>query len=295
MTSMALTRRSDRAVVRACLLVIAAIGSVQVGAALAKHLFPAAGPAGVVTIRLVTAAVAVTVLARPRVGALGMAQWRLLAAFGGVLAFMNLSFYGAIARIPLGVAVTIEFAGPLTVAVLGRRRARDLLWPALAGAGVLLLTGGGRALVDGDLDPLGVALALVAAAGWACYILLTQRIGATVPSMEGLAIALVIAAVVITPIGVARAGTALLDPMLLLLGAGVGVLSSALPWALEMVALRSLPTPTFGVLMSLEPAAAALAGLALLQEWLTPVQAVAIALTCLASAGATLAARTGPG
>ena len=290
MTSVTLPDRAAASTARPVVAVLGSVTSVQVGAALAKQLFPVIGAPGTVTLRLLAASALLLAIARPRVRALTRAQLRLLVTFGGVLAVMNLLFYGAIARIPLGVAVTIEFTGPLAVAVLGRRRARDLLWVALAAFGVVLLTGGGTALVSGNLDPVGVALALAAAAGWASYILLTQRVGATLPSVQGLALAIAVAALLVTPFGVASAGAGLLRPGVLLLGALVGVLSSALPWALEMAALRTLPAATFGVLMSLEPAVATLVGVVLLHEWLTPVQLAAVVVICLASAAAARAA-----
>ncbi len=283
----------DRATVspaRATVAVLGSIASVQIGAALATHLFPVLGIPGTVTVRLLAATALLVAFTRPDVRAVTRSRLRLLVAFGTVLALMNLAFYYAIDRIPLGIVVTIEFAGPLAVAVFGRRRRRDLVWAALAAVGVVLLTGGGRALFNGDLDPLGVALALAAAVGWASYILLSQRVGSALPGIQGLALALAVAALLITPVGVVTAGTELLRPGALLLGAAVGALSSALPWGLEMVALQSLPAATFGVLMSLEPAVAALAGLVLLHQTLTPVQAAAIAVICLASAGAARAA-----
>ena len=268
------------------LLVLAAIASVQIGAAVAKQLFTALGASGTVLVRLVTAAVLLLAVTRPRLRGIPRRHLGLVAGFGLVVGLMNLAFYAALARIPLGIAVTVEFAGPLAVAVIGSRRLRDLLWAALAAIGVLLLTGGGAALLDGSLDPLGVALAAAAAAGWAGYIVLSQRVGAVLPSVQGLALAVAVAAVAVAPVGIATAGGALLQPRLLLIGAVVGVLSSALPWALEMVALRSLTAATFGVLMSLEPAVAAVAGFAVLHERLTVPQIVAIAVTCAASAGA---------
>jgi inner membrane transporter RhtA len=283
----------DRAAVspaRATLAVLGSVTSVQVGAALATHLLPVVGIPGTVTVRLLAAAALLVAVTRPDVRAVTRSRLRLLVTFGTVLALMNLAFYNAIERIPLGIAVTIEFAGPLAVAVFGGRRRRDLVWAALAAVGVLLLTGGGRALLNGDLDPLGVALALLAGTGWASYILLSQRVGAALPGVQGLALATALAAVLITPLGVATAGTELLRPDVLLFGAAVGAMSSALPWGLEMVALKSLPAATFGVLMSLEPAVAALAGLVLLHQSLTPEQTAAIAVICLASAGAARAA-----
>ena len=285
----------DRAAVspaRATLAVLGSVASVQIGAALATHLFPVLGIPGTVTVRLLAATALLVAFTRPAVRTLTRSRLRLLLAFGSVLALMNLAFYNAIDRIPLGIAVTIEFAGPLAVAVFGRRRRRDLLWAALAAIGVVLLTGGGGALLNGDLDPLGVSLALVAATGWASYILLSQRVGAALPGVQGLALATGVAAVLVTPLGVATAGTELLRPDALLLGAAVGAMSSALPGGLAMVALQSLPAATFGVLMSLEPAVAALAGFVLLGQRLTPVQVAAIAGICLASAGAARATNT---
>jgi len=280
-------------------LVIGGVASVQVGAALAKHLFGALGPGGTVTLRLGTAAGVLALVARPRVRGLTGRQVRLVLAFGATLAAMNLSFYASIARIPLGIAVTVEFVGPLAVAVLGTRRRLDLLWAALAAVGVVLLTGGVGALRAADgLDVVGVALAALAGIGWSGYILLSQRVGAALPGVQGLALAVALAALLVLPVGLVQGGAALLRPDLLLTGVGVGILSSALPWVLETTALRTLSASTFGVLMSLEPAVAALVGLALLQEQLTTAQWTAIGLTCAASAGAALSAggrRSPPG
>ena len=272
-------------------LVIGSVTSVQVGAALAKRLFPVVGSAGAVTLRLVMAALLLALVARGVPRRPGRRATGLVLAFGAVLAAMNLSFYAALDRIPLGVAVTVEFAGPLAVAVLGSRRPRDLGWAALAAAGVVLLTGGGGSRVDGALDPLGVGLALLAAACWAAYILLSQRVGAALPGFQGLVLALVVAAVLVTPVGIAEAGSALLRPEVLVAGLGVGLLSSALPWGMELVALRSIGAGSFGVLMSLEPAVAALSGFLLLGEHLAAVQVAAIGLTCVASAGAARGSR----
>jgi inner membrane transporter RhtA len=276
---------------RPALAVVGAVASVQIGAAVAKSLFDVAGATGTVAVRLATAALVLVLVTRPRVRGVPARHLALAAGFGVLLGALNLTFYASIQRIPLGVAVTLEFAGPLAVAVLGSRRPRDLAWIALAGVGVVLLTGGRRSLLDGSLDPVGVALALLAGAGWGGYIVVNQRVGAVLPGMDGLAIALVVAALLVAPIGVGTAGEALLRPQVLAVGAAVGLLSSAIPWVLETVALRSMPTSTFGVLMSLEPAGAALAGLALLGERLTAVQALAILLACVASAGAAASAR----
>jgi inner membrane transporter RhtA len=241
---------------------------------------------------MATAAVVLLLVARRPLHRLPAGSARLVVAFGLVLAAMNLSFYLALDRIPLGVAVTVEFIGPLAVAVAGSRRPRDLVWALLAAVGVLLLTGGGRALLSGSLDPLGVLCAALAGACWAAYILLNQRVGAAVPGVHGLAVAMTTGTLALLPVGVATAGSRLLEPHLLLAGAAVGLLSSAIPYTLELAALRSLPTATFGVLMSLEPAVAALAGRVVLGERLSPAQVVAVVLVCAASAGATWSAAT---
>jgi inner membrane transporter RhtA len=266
----------------AVLLVLGGIISVQLGAAVAKQLFPAVGPAGAVFLRLAVGALILAAVARPRAavvrGHLGLAL-----AFGAVLAGMNLSFYASLTRIPLGAAVTIEFLGPLVLAVLTSRRRRDVGWAILAGLGVAAVSWEGA----GGLDPVGVAFALLAGAGWAGYILLSQRLGAAAPGLTGLAVAVAAGAIVSAVPGIAQGGSQLLDPRVLALGVAVGVLSSAVPYALEFLALRRLPAATFGILMSLEPAVAALAGLLILGESLRPVQITGIVLVCVASAAVT--------
>jgi inner membrane transporter RhtA len=211
------------------------------------------------------------------------ADLRLAITFGVVLGLMNLSIYSAMDRIPLGVAVTIEFAGPMAVAVIGSRRALDLLWVALAAIGIVVLTDPG----GGSLDAAGVAFALLAATLWAFYILLAERTGRVFPGGTGLAIAMVAGAVVIAPPGIAQAGSELLKPELLLAGAVVALASSVIPYSLDLEALRRLPSNVFGVLMSLEPAVAALAGLVVLGQDLGAREWAAIALVTIASAGAT--------
>ena len=203
---------------------------------------------------------------------------------------MNYAFYEALDRLPLGVAVTLEFVGPLGVAVSGSRRALDLLWVALAAAGILLLADGG----GGDTDALGVVLALTAGAFWAAYILIAARVGQALPGGAGLTLAMVIASAMLIPVGVADAGGALFEPEVLAIGAGVAMLSSAIPYSLELEALRRLPAHVFGVLMSLEPAMAALAGLVVLGEVLGAREIVAIGLVVAASAGAARSAVTPP-
>jgi inner membrane transporter RhtA len=196
---------------------------------------------------------------------------------------MNFCFYSSIERIPLGIAVTFEFVGPLGVAVFGSRRPLDLLWVVLAAAGILLLSDLGS---GGGLDRLGVALALFAGVLWAAYILLSARMGRAFPGGAGLAIAMVVATVPLAPVGIAEGGSELLVPELLLAGVAVGLLGSAIPYALELEALRTMPVGVFGVLMSLEPAVAALAGFVVLDEGLVTRELVAIALVVAASAGA---------
>jgi inner membrane transporter RhtA len=273
------------------LLVLAAVASVQFGAALAKTLFDELGAGGTVFVRTLAAALVLALIWRPRLTGHDRRDLGLAIAFGLVLAAMNLCFYASLDRIPLGIAVTFEFVGPLGVAVFGSRRPLDLLWVALAAAGILLLSdfGGG-----GGLDGLGVALALAAGAFWAAYILLSARVGQAVPGGAGLALAMLVATVPLAPVGIASAGGELLVPWILLVGAAVGVLSSAIPYTLELEALRRLPVGVFGVLMSLEPAMGALAGFVVLGEELVTRELAAIALVVAASAGAAYGAKVAP-
>ena len=272
------------------LLVLAAIASVQFGAAFAKTLFDEIGPAGTVFLRVLFGAIVLAAIWRPRLKGHDRRDLGLAVLFGLVLAAMNLCFYASLDRIPLGIAVTFEFVGPLGVAVFGSGRALDLLWVALAAAGILLLSDFGTA----DLDEVGVALALLAGGFWAAYILLSARVGRVFPGGTGLALAMVVATVPLAPVGVASAGSDLAVPSVLALAAVVGVLSSAIPYALELEALRRLPVGVFGVLMSLEPAAGALAGLVVLGEELATRELAAIALVVAASAGAARGATVAP-
>jgi inner membrane transporter RhtA len=268
------------------MLVLLSMTVVQVGAALAKSLFASIGPSGAVLLRVGLGALILLILWRPQLRGYTWREYRWALLFGGVLAAMNFSFYQALDRIPLAVAVTIEFVGPLAVALLGSRRSVDLLWVALAGAGIVLLAPTG--LFGGiALDPLGVGLALLAGAFWASYILISGQVGQAFPGVAGLALAMVVAAVLLLPVGVISAGSVLLNGRFLLLGAAVAVLSSVLPYSLELEALRRLPARVFGVLMSLEPGFAALVGLLLLHEQPGLRAAVAIALVIAASLGAT--------
>ncbi|GAA1343006.1 EamA family transporter [Saccharothrix algeriensis] len=269
-------------------LVLLGVVSVQVGAAVAKQLFPLVGSAGTVTLRLVLAAAVLLVVWRPSFR-LDRRTLLVVAGYGAVLGTMNLTFYQAIERIPLGAAVTIEFLGPLAVAVLGSRRWVDGLWALLAALGVVLLT---RA--DGGLELTGVLFALAAAACWAAYILLAAALGSRTSDGKGLALAMVFGSALVLPFGMADAGTALLDPVVLIAGAAVALLSSVIPYSLELEALRRIPPRVFGILMSLEPAVAAFAGLVVLHEALRPSQWVAVCCVVLASVGATRSARPEP-
>ncbi len=269
------------------LLVLLATASVQFGSGLARTLFDNAGPGGTVFMRVLFAALLLTAIWRPRIAAVPRRDLWLAAAFGLALAGMNFSFYLALDRIPLGVAVTIEFTGPLAVAVAGSRRALDVLWVLLAAAGILLLSDFGD---FGSLDALGVALALLAGSFWAGYILLSTRVGQAFADGKGLALAMLVATLVLAPVGVADAGSALLEPGVLGMGAAVAMLSSAIPYSLELEALRKLPNAVFGVLMSLEPAVAALVGYIVLGEILGARELAAIGLVVVASAGAATSA-----
>ncbi len=272
---------------RALLLVLVAVGSVQFGAALAKTLFDEAGPAGTVFLRVLFAAVLLAALWRPPVRGHSRDDWLLVAAFGLSLAVMNLCFYEAIQRIPLGLTVTFEFVGPLAIAIFGSRRPVDLLWVAFAAVGILLISAPGTS----DLDPLGVLFALMAGGCWAAYILLSARTGRAFDRGDGLALAMCIAAVMLMPVGIPTAGDALLDPEVLLIGFAVAVLSSAIPYSAEFEALRLLPEHVFGVLLSLEPAVASLAGFLVLDQSLGARELAGIALVTAAVAGAVAGTR----
>jgi inner membrane transporter RhtA len=265
-------------------LVISATGSVQFGAAYATTLFDRLGPGGTAFLRLAIAAAVLWALWRPRLGGHPRADLRIAALFGMSLGFMNWSFYEALHRIPLGVAVTLEFLGPLSVAVVGSRRPLDGLWAALAAAGVLGFVRPWEA--DGGLDSLGVALALFAGLMWAAYILLASRTGRLFPGGGGLAIAMVVGSLVTLPAGVVQGGGDLLVPHLLAAAAVVAFASSIVPYSLELEALRRLPESVFGVLMSLDPAVAALAGWIVLEQALGTGDVLSIGLVVVATAGA---------
>ncbi|MFV0132097.1 EamA family transporter [Streptomyces sp. HMX87] len=265
-------------------LVLAGALSVQFGSAVAALLFPRAGALGVVALRITLAAVLLLAVCRPRLRGHDRGDWAVAACFGLALGGMNILFYQAIDRIPLGPAVTLEVLGPLLLSVAVARRAVSLVWAGLALAGVFLL-GLGRGGF-GALDPVGAGYALGAGAMWAAYIVFNSRAGARFPRLDGLAVAMAVAASMSLPLGIASAGGTLLEPGVLALGLAVALLSSGLPYTLELLALRRLPASTFAVLMSVAPAIAALAGFLVLGQTLSPVQCLAVALVVAASAGA---------
>ncbi|MFR9800369.1 EamA family transporter [Streptomyces sp. MS06] len=263
-------------------LVLAGGVSVQFGGALAVTLMPRAGALGVVSLRLLVAALVLLVVCRPRLRGHSRTDWGTVIVFGVAMAAMNGLFYQAVDRIPLGPAVTLEVLGPLTLSVLASRRAINVLWAGLALGGVFLLGRGGF----GSLDPAGCAFALGAGAMWAAYIVFSARTGRRFPQADGLALAMAVGAVLFMPLGIAESGAKLAVPTTFALGAAVAMLSSVLPYTLELLALRRLPASTFAVLMSLEPALAATAGFLVLGQALSAAQALAIALVVAASMGA---------
>lgn len=279
--------RLDR--VPAGLLVLVAIASVQTGSAVARTLFDELGAAGATLLRLLLSALLLLVVLRPRVASWRREQWQAAGLLGATMAGMNLVFYLSLRTVPLGIAVTVEFVGPLLLALVQTRRAVDVLWALLAAAGVVLL----GADTSSGAPLSGLALALLAGLFWAGYILASARVGRLLPGLDGLAVALAGAAVLVLPFGAEGASAVLDRPVLLLGGLAIAVLSSVVPYGLELLALRRMPTRVFGVLMSLEPAAAALAGLVVLSQALGPREVVALVLVSLASLGVTLGRREG--
>ncbi|MEU8325647.1 EamA family transporter [Nonomuraea sp. NPDC048881] len=266
-------------------LVLLSIVSVQLGAAFAKNLFAVLPPSAVVFLRIAAGGLIMAAVARPKLRGLGWRDWAVGAGFGLTLALMNLSYYEALSRLPMGVAVAIEFLGPLGVAVAASRRRLDLAWIGLAGLGVALLAPWGRQASAAWW--LGIGFALVAGACWAAYILLSAAAGRRFPGTTGLSFAMIVSTLVIAPVGVTTGGADLLQPSLLLIGLGVGLLSSVIPYSLELHALRRMPKHVFGILMSLEPAVAALAGVLVLGEVLHVQQWAAIVCVVAASLGST--------
>jgi inner membrane transporter RhtA len=266
------------------------ICSVQFGSAIAAKLFAHVGSSGAGLLRLASAAIVLTLIWRPRLAGRSASELLTACGFGCVLAAMNLCFYAALHRIPLGIAVTIEFVGPLAVAIWSSRRRVDLIWVALAILGILALTHG----TTHHLDGLGVLLALLAGVFWATYIVLAGRVGRAFEGGTGLAVAMITGAIVALPFGIADGGSRLLSAHALLVGSAIGMLSSAIPYSCEIEALRRIDRGVFAVLMSLEPAVAALAGLILLDQGLDARAVIGIVLVVAASAGASLGSRRAP-
>ncbi len=272
-------------------LLLIAMTSIQSGASLAKSMFPVVGAQGTTTLRLFFASIIMLLLLRPWRVRMTKSTLRSVVVYGLALGGMNLLFYMAVRSVPLGIAVALEFTGPLAVAILASRRLIDFLWIALAVAGLFLLIPLGAS--DSAIDPLGAAYALGAGVCWALYILFGQRAGAE-HGVQTAALGVVIAAFFVAPIGIVHAGSALLTPGLIPVAVGVAVLSTALPYSLEMVALTRMPARTFGTLMSVEPVVAAVSGLVFLGEVLSPLQWLAIAAIITASIGATLSMKSQP-
>jgi len=283
-----LSRLKQSDTLLAVLALIASMASLCIGTSFAKSLFGAVGAQGTVAMRVSFAALILIAVWRPWRFPLSGAHARAIALYGAALGATNLLFYMSLRTIPLGLAIAIEFTGPLAVAVLSSRRAIDFVWIACAVLGLILLLPLGEASTH--LDPVGIGYALAAGVGWALYIVFGQMAG-NAHGGQATSLGMTMAAIVAVPFGVAHAGTDLFSPALLLSGLAVGLMSSAIPYSLEMVALKRLPRRTFGILLSLEPAMGALAGLAFLHEQLTPIQWVAIGAIITASIGCTVTAR----
>ncbi|WP_072041959.1 EamA family transporter [Nigerium massiliense] len=275
-------------------LVLVAIASVQLGSSVAKSLFGRAEPWTIAWLRLLAAAVVLTLVARPRLRGRSAGEWVPVLGYGACMTGMNIAFYLAISRIPVGMAVTVEFLGPLAVAVLGSRKVTDLVWTALAATGVVLL-----GFTPGQLDWTGVGLAALAGAFWGGYILLAGPTGRSWDGVTGVTLASWVGAVTLAPVALGTAaatgGGALADPGIWLAGALVGLLSSVIPYGLEMVALRSIRPGLFGILMSMEPAVAAFFAFLVLREELGPVELLAMACVIVASIGSSRADRSRAG
>ncbi len=272
--------------------VLTSVLSVQFGATLSEHLFPVIGVEGTTACRQGFSALVLMLLFRPWQAMPGRRHWPIIVLYGVLLGVMNLTFYCAIARLPLGIAVALEFTGPLTVAVISSRKWIDFLWVACAVSGLAILVPlhGGA----GHIDLLGVGFALVAAACWGAYILVGQKISLRMDGGKAVALGMTISTLLTVPLGIVRAGAALWSLPVLLMGAGAAIVSSAIPYSCEMWALKRIPAKTFSLMMSLEPAAGALMGLLLLHEHLRGLQWLAIALVIAASAGSSLTAKHAP-
>jgi len=267
--------------------VLLAIVSVQCGAAIAKTLFPALGAAGTASIRIGISALILLLAYRPNLKAITPAQWKIVVPYGLSLGAMNLIFYLAIERIPIGLAVTLEFIGPLLVAIIGSRRLIDYCWILLAAAGIVLIA----PWSNERIDPLGVSFALIAGGLWAAYIVLGGKISRIMNDGQAVSTGMLFAAILILPFGFYENGLANLTPKLLGMGVALALLSSAIPFTLEMKALGQLPPRTFSILMSLEPAAASICAFIFLQESLSFYEILAVICVVVASAGSTLTAK----
>lgn len=267
-------------------ILLVAMSAIQSGASLAKSLFPVAGAAGTTSVRLIFAAIILLLLMRPWRKRIAPGAWKHIAIYGVALGTMNFLFYQALQTVPLGITVALEFTGPLAVALLSSKRILDLLWVAIAIGGLTVLLWPSPE-ATGTLDWVGAAYALGAGGCWALYILFGQKAGA-VNGMQSAVLGITIAAIVIAPIGIWQSGSVLLQPTVLWMGLGVAILSTALPYTLEMIAMPRLPTQTFGTLMSLEPSFGALSGLLFLGQTLGVSQWLAIGAIIIASMGTTL-------
>jgi inner membrane transporter RhtA len=268
---------------------LVAMASIQIGASVAKNLFPVVGAVGATFLRLLFATLILFVIWKPWRGKLNTREMTAIALYGAALGFMNLLFYMALERIPLGIAVALEFTGPLTIALASSRKALDFIWAALAIVGIIMimpLTHASR-----ELDPVGMLFALGAGGCWALYILFGQRAGSSVHGGRATALGMLVAFLVVLPVGIGHAKGIVISYDILPIALVVSVLSSALPYSLEMFALKKLPTQTFGILMSLEPALAALSGLLFLGEYLSFIQWLAIACIMVASVGSSFSAK----
>jgi inner membrane transporter RhtA len=279
------------------LLVLGSCSSTQAGAALATRLFPVLGAPGTTLLRLGLAAVALLVITRPRVRSWQRAQWRAVLLYGVSIAGTNAFFYAALTRLPLGSAVTIQFVGPLSLAAVLSRRVRDLGWVALAVTGVAILgfAGSGHSAAGGSLSLVGVAFALVSAAFWAMYILTGSRASSAVPGCGGLAVAMSVGSLILVPFGARGASHITGQPHLMLLAAGMAIMASVVPYSLELAAMRRAPKRVFGILLSLEPAIATMAGWLLLGQHPGPAALAAIIIVIAASTGSTLYGAPRPG
>jgi len=281
--------QSSGGIATGVLMCVLSMSCIQFGSALSAPIINAYGPVGATWLRLVFASIVLAIIVRPKIMSYNRSQWLGVLALGTVSALMTTLFFSAIARIPLGLAVAIEFLGPLLVATLGFGLSRQLLWPLFAAIGVLLLAYDGEAWV-GNLP--GILFAIGAGAGWASYILLTKKVGNAFQGLEGLSMSLLVAAIVSTPFGFVSAAPHLTGYGLIEI-AGLALLVPLLPYVLEMVALRRMPTSSFGILMSLEPAIGAFAGFVILSQPMTPSQMFGTALVVSASIGATIFATKG--